>query len=132
MEQTFAIIKPDAVQKNLNDLILERIQKEGFEILQMKKIKMSVEQAAQFYEMHNKRSFFNELVDFMTSGEVVVMVLEKENAILEWRKLMGETDPKNASPNTLRKLYGSDVGKNAVHGSDSLINAQREIKLFFE
>ena len=130
-ERTFAIIKPDAVQLGYTDAIISRIQNDGFKILEMKRFQMERELAEKFYAVHNQRPFFQELVNFMTSGEVVVLALEKSNAVLDWRKLMGSTNPKNAEPNSLRQLFGTDIGRNAVHGSDSSENAKIELSLFF-
>ncbi len=131
MEKTFAIIKPDAVKAKNAGKIIDRIEQEGFEIIGMKKINLSQEQAETFYEVHKERPFFAELVKFMTSGPVVVMTLQKENAIKAWRDLMGATDPAEADNNTLRKLYGSNKGENATHGSDAPETAAVEIKFFF-
>lgn len=131
MEQTFAIIKPDAVKAKNAGKIIDRIEQEGFEILGMKKINLSQEQAETFYEVHKERPFFVELVKFMTSGPVVVMTLQKENAIKAWRDLMGSTDPAEADRHTLRKLYGTSKGENATHGSDASETAAVEIKFFF-
>ncbi len=131
MEKTFAIIKPDAVKAKNAGKIINRIEKEGFEILGMKKIHLSKDQAEQFYAVHKERPFYGELVEFMTSGPVVVMTLQKENAIKAWRDLMGATDPAEAGENTLRKLYGSNKGENATHGSDAPETAAEEIKFFF-
>ena len=131
MEKTFAIIKPDAVKAKNAGKIIDRIEKEGFEILGMKKIHLSKDQAEQFYAVHKERPFYGELVEFMTSGPVVVMTLQKENAIKAWRDLMGATDPAEAGENTLRKLYGSNKGENATHGSDAPETAAEEIKFFF-
>lgn len=131
MERTLAIIKPDAVEAKNSGKIIDRIEKESFKIVAMKKIQMTKQQAEGFYEVHKGRPFFDELVTFMISGPVVVMVLEKENAVKSWRDLMGSTDSKEAASNTIRKLYGTDKGKNATHGSDSLENAKKEIQFFF-
>lgn len=131
MEKTFAIIKPDAVKAKSAGKIIDRIEAEGFNILGMKKIHMSQEQAETFYGVHKERPFFGELVKFMTSGPVIVMTLQKDGAIKAWRDLMGATDPAEASENTLRKLYGSNKGENATHGSDAPETAAEEIKFFF-
>lgn len=130
-ELTFAIIKPDAVAAHNSGKIIDRIEKEGFKILGMKKCKLNRAQAEIFYEVHKSRPFFGELVDFMVSGPVVVMTLQKENAIAAWRDLMGSTNPASANEGTLRKEFGANIGNNAVHGSDSKDNARREIALFF-
>ena len=131
MEKTFAIIKPDAVKAKSAGKIIDRIEAEGFNILGMKKIHLSQEQAETFYGVHKERPFFGELVKFMTSGPVVVMTLQKDGAIKAWRDLMGATDPAQAEENTLRKLYGSNKGENATHGSDAPETAAEEIKFFF-
>jgi nucleoside-diphosphate kinase len=131
MERTLAIIKPDAVRAKNAGKIIDRIEAEGFTIVGMKKINLSTKQAEDFYAVHNGKPFYAELVEFMTSGPVVVMALEKSNAIQAWRDLMGSTDPVKAAPNTLRKLYGTNVGVNATHGSDAVQTAAVEIKFFF-
>jgi nucleoside-diphosphate kinase len=131
IEKTLAIIKPDAVKAGHIGDIISRIEQEGFNILGMKKIFITKAQAAEFYAIHKDKPFFVELVEFMTSGPVVVMALEKENAIKAWRDLMGATNPEKAEPNTLRKLYGTNVGSNATHGSDASETAQIELGLFF-
>ncbi len=131
IEKTFAIIKPDAVKAKHIGNIISRIEQEGFNILGMKKIHITKPQAAEFYAVHQGKPFFAELVEFMTSGPVVVMALEKENAIKAWRDLMGATNPEKAEPNTLRKLYGTNVGSNATHGSDAPETAKIELTLFF-
>ena len=131
MEKTFAIIKPDAVKAKNAGKIVDRIEQEGFNILGMKKIQMTKALAEEFYAVHKERPFFGELVNFMTSGPVVVMALEKDNAIQAWRDLMGTTDPAQAAPNTLRILFGTSKGCNATHGSDAPETAKQEIKLFF-
>lgn len=131
MEKTFAIIKPDAVKAKYTGKIIDRIEAEGFEILGMKKLHMSKHQAEQFYAVHSERGFFGELVDFMSSGPVVVMTLQKDGAIKAWRDLMGATDPAKAEANTLRKEFGASVGENATHGSDAPETAAQEIAFFF-
>lgn len=131
IEQTLAIIKPDAVAAKNSGKIIDRIEQEGFNILAMKKITLSKEQSEKFYEIHKDRVFFKELVEFMTSGPVVIMVLEKENAIKAWRDLMGSTDPKQAAEATIRNLYGTNISKNAVHGSDGKETAKTEVAFFF-
>ncbi len=131
IEQTLAIIKPDAVLSHYTGKIIDRIEQEGFTILDMRKVYLEREQAEKFYEVHKGKSFYNQLVDYMTSGPVVVMILEKLNAITEWRDLMGATDPAKAKEGTIRKQFGTDIGKNAVHGSDSSAAATTEIKFFF-
>jgi len=130
-EQTYAMIKPDAVEaKHVGDII-SRIEKDGFNILGLKMGAMEVELAEEFYGVHQEKPFFNELVEFITSGSVVAMVLEKENAINAWRELMGDTDPAKAPENSLRKLYGTSIGNNAAHGSDAPETAEIEIALIF-
>ena len=131
MEQTLSIIKPDAVKKNVIGKIVDRFESNGLRIAAMKKLQLTPEIAGEFYEVHKERPFFGELVEFMTSGPVVVMVLEGENAVAKNRELMGATDPKEAAPGTIRADFAESIDANAVHGSDSLENAQREIKFFF-
>ncbi len=131
LQQTLAIIKPDAVSKNLIGKIIERIEAEGIKIVAMKMIKMTKEQAKGFYYVHKEKPFYESLTDFMSSGPCVVMVLEGENVIERYRKLMGATDPSKAEPGTIRKEFATDVEKNAVHGSDSPESAEFEIKYFF-
>ena len=131
IERTLAIIKPDAVSAHYTGKIIDRIDQEGFTVTDLRKVTLEREHAEKFYEMHKGKPFFNQLVDYMSSGPIVVMILEKLNAIPEWRKLMGATDPAKATEGTIRKLFGTDITKNAVHGSDSTDAAQREIKFFF-
>jgi len=131
MERTLSIIKPDAVAKNVIGKIIDRFETNGLRIAAMKKIKLSKEDASKFYEVHKERPFFNDLVEYMTSGPVVVMVLEGENAVAKNRELMGATDPKEAAPGTIRADFAESIEANAVHGSDSLENAQKEIAFFF-
>ncbi|BCD67549.1 nucleoside-diphosphate kinase [Nitratiruptor sp. YY09-18] len=131
MERTLSIIKPDAVAKNVIGKIIDRFETNGLRIAAMKKIKLTREDAAKFYEVHKERPFFNDLVEYMTSGPVVVMVLEGENAVSKNRELMGATDPKEAAPGTIRADFAESIEANAVHGSDSLENAQKEIAFFF-
>lgn len=131
MERTFAIIKPDAVKALSSGKIIDRIEQEGFNIVGMKKIQMTKTLAGEFYAVHKGRSFYDELVEFMISGPVVMMVLEKENAIQAWRDLMGTTDPAQSGPGTLRKLFGTSRGCNATHGSDAPETAMQEIALMF-
>jgi nucleoside-diphosphate kinase len=130
-ERTLAIIKPDAVKKNVIGEIIAMITKAGFSILAMRMTKLSVAQASAFYEVHKERPFYGESVDYMCSGKVVAIALEKENAIEDYRKLIGSTDPKEAAEGTVRKLYGESKSFNAVHGSDSAENGIREIGFFF-
>jgi nucleoside-diphosphate kinase len=131
MEQTLSIIKPDAVAKNVIGKIIDRFESNGLRIAAMKKIKLSKEDAAKFYEVHKERPFFNDLCEYMSSGPVVVMVLEGENAVKKNRELMGATDPKEAAPGTIRADFAESIEANAVHGSDSLENAKKEIAFFF-
>ncbi len=131
MEQTLSIIKPDAVQKNVIGKIVDRFESNGLRIAAMKKIRLSRNDAKEFYAVHKERPFFNDLVDFMVSGPVVVMVLEGLNAVAKNRELMGATNPKEAAAGTIRADFADSIDANAVHGSDSLENAQREIAFFF-
>lgn len=131
MERTLSIIKPDAVKGQHIGEIIARFEKEGLRIAAAKKVLLSRPVAEGFYAEHSARGFFGELVDFMTSGPVVVMVLEGENAIARNREIMGATNPANAAEGTLRKLYAASVGENAVHGSDSPASAAREVAYFF-
>ena len=131
MERTFAIIKPDAVERNLIGKILERIESNGFKIAAMKKIQLSKAQAEGFYYVHKARPFFGSLTEFMCSGPVVLLVLEKEGAISAWRDLMGATNPEEAGAGTIRKDFALNIEKNSTHGSDSAENAVFEISYFF-
>ena len=131
MERTFAIIKPDAVERNLIGKILERIESNGFKIAAMKKNQLSKAQAEGFYHVHKERPFFASLTEFMCSGPVVLLVLEKEGAISAWRNLMGATNPEEAAEGTIRSDYAESLGENTVHGSDSTENASIEIAYFF-
>jgi len=131
IERTLAIIKPDAVKKNVVGEIIAMITKTGFRILGMKMTKISKVQAGAFYEVHKERPFYGELVDYMSSGSIVPIALEKENAIEDYRKLIGNTDPTEAEEGTVRKLYGESKAINAVHGSDSVENGKKEIGFFF-
>lgn len=131
MERTFGIIKPDAVAKGHAGAILAAIEENGFTLVGFKKTRLSVAQAQAFYAVHKERPFYNDLVKFMTEGPVVVMVLEKENAIAEWRKLMGATNPEKADAGTLRKRFAENIERNAVHGSDAPETAAVEIPFFF-
>ena len=129
--KTFAIIKPDAVKNNSTGLIFDHILKSGFKVLSAKLIKMTVTQAEGFYAIHAKKPFFTELTKFMSSGQCMVLALEKENAVIEWRNTIGATNPEEADEGTIRRLYASSIGENAVHGSDSNENAEKEIAFFF-
>jgi nucleoside-diphosphate kinase len=131
IERTFSIIKPDATARNVTGAINAMIEKAGLRIVAQKRIKMSREQAETFYAVHRARPFFGELVDFMTSGPVVVQVLEGENAVATYRDLMGATDPAKAAPRTIRKVHAISIGENSVHGSDAADTAQKEIAQFF-
>ena len=131
MEQTLSIIKPDAVKKGVIGKIVDRFESNGLRIAAMKKMQLSEEKAGGFYEVHKERPFYGELVEFMTSGPVVVMVLEGENAMAKNRDLMGATNPKEAAEGTIRADFAESIDANAVHGSDSLENAAIEIKFFF-
>ena len=132
IEQTLSIIKPDAVERNLQDQIKQEFINKGFEIIKEKKIHISKEEAEKFYKVHESKPFYNDLCNYLSSGPIVVMILEGKNAVLANRKLMGATDPKKAEENTIRKLYGISIDKNSVHGSDSLENAKQEIDFFFK
>lgn len=131
IEHTFAMIKPDAVSAKDTGKIIDLIEKNDFTVLRMIKGQLSKDMAALFYDIHKDKPFFNEMIDFVTSGPVIIMALEKENAIKAWRDLMGATDPLKAEEGTIRKLFGTSIGKNAVHGSDAPETAARELMLFF-
>jgi nucleoside-diphosphate kinase len=130
-ERTFSIIKPDATKRNLTGKINAVIEDAGLRIVAQRRIRMTDEQARTFYEVHKERPFYGELVEFMTSGPVVVQVLEGDNAVAKYREVMGATNPAQAADGTIRKLYANNVGENSVHGSDSLENAKIEIAQFF-
>ncbi len=132
VERTFSIIKPNAVKKNVMGDIIHHFETNGLKVAAAKLVNMSESKAKEFYAEHKERPFFGELVEFMTSGPVLLMVLAGENAVAKNRELMGATDPKKAAPGTIRAKHGDSVGANAVHGSDSPASAQREIALFFE
>jgi nucleoside-diphosphate kinase len=131
MEKTLGIIKPDGVSRNLTGEVLSRIEKDGFVIRAVKMIRMSKEQAEGFYAVHIGKPFFESVTDFMSSGPCVVMVIEGDDAVSRYRRLMGSTDPEKAEGETIRKLYGSNIERNVVHGSDSRENAEKEIRYFF-
>jgi nucleoside-diphosphate kinase len=131
IERTFSIIKPDATARNLTGAINAMIEEAGLRIIAQKRTRISREQAETFYAVHRQRPFFRELVEFMTSGPVVVQVLEGENAIVRYREIMGATDPAKAAPGTIRKVYAKSLGENSVHGSDAPDTAQQEITQFF-
>ena len=130
-ERTFSILKPDATERNLTGRINAVIEEAGLRIVAQRRIRMSRDQAEKFYEIHRERPFFGELVDFMTSGPVVVQVLEGDNAVARYREVMGATNPAQAADGTIRKLFARSVGENSVHGSDSAENAAIEIRQFF-
>ena len=132
LEQTLSIIKPDAVERNLDNEIKEMFKNKGFKILQDKKIQIEKSEAEKFYKVHETKPFYNDLCAYLSSGPIVVMILEKENAILDNRELMGATNPKEAIDGTIRKKYGLSIDKNSVHGSDSVENAKIEIDFFFK
>jgi len=129
--RTFTMIKPDAMKKGHAGAIIDRIIKEGFRIVAMKMTKLSPEKAGEFYAIHKARPFYQELVDFMSSGPIVAAILEKPDAVASFRRLIGATDPAKADPGTIRKLYADSVGENAIHGSDSDENAKIEGDFFF-
>ena len=131
LEQTLSIIKPDAVERNLDSEIKEMFKNKGFSILKEKKIQIDKSEAEKFYKVHETKPFYNDLCSYLSSGPIVVMVLEKNNAIKENRTLMGSTNPKEAGEGTIRKKYGLSIDKNSVHGSDSIENAKIEIDFFF-
>ena len=132
IEQTLSIIKPDAVERNLDNEIKEIFKNKGFTILKEKKIQIEKIEAEKFYKVHETKPFYNDLCSYLSSGPIVVMVLEKENAVLGNRELMGATNPKDAIEGTIRKRYGISIDKNSVHGSDSIENAKIEINFFFK
>ena len=132
LEQTLSIIKPDAVERNLDNEIKEMFKNKGFKIVKEKKIQIEKIEAEKFYKVHETKPFYNDLCTYLSSGPIVVMILEKENAVLANRELMGATNPKDAEHNTIRKLYGISIDKNSVHGSDSVENAKIEIDFFFK
>tara|TARA_B100001996_G_scaffold324081_1_gene269460 strand:- start:382 stop:783 length:402 start_codon:yes stop_codon:yes gene_type:complete len=132
MERTLSIIKPDAVERNLVEEIKTIFLENELEIKDSKKIHISKEEASEFYKVHQSKPFYDKLCSYLSSGPIVVMILEGKDAILENRRIMGATDPKNADSNTIRKLYGISIDKNSVHGSDSLDNAKKEINFFFK
>ena len=131
-EQTLSIIKPDAVERNLDNEIKEMFKNKGFSIIKEKKIQIEKLEAEKFYKIHETKPFYNDLCAYLSSGPIVVMVLEKENAVLDNRELMGATNPNDAEEGTIRKKYGISIDKNSVHGSDSVENAKIEIDFFFK
>ena len=132
LEQTLSIIKPDAVERNLENEIKEMFKNKGFNIIKDKKIQIVKSEAELFYKIHETKPFYNDLCTYLSSGPIVVMVLEKENAVLDNRELMGATKPEEAAEGTIRKKYGISIDKNSVHGSDSVENAKIEIDFFFK
>tara|TARA_B110000914_G_scaffold215002_1_gene218483 strand:- start:670 stop:1080 length:411 start_codon:yes stop_codon:yes gene_type:complete len=132
VEQTLSIIKPDAVERNLIDQIKSIFEKNNLKIKDSKKIHISKDEAAEFYKVHQSKPFYNDLCEYLSSGPIVVMILEGDNAISANRKIMGATNPKDADPETIRKIYGISIDKNSVHGSDSPNNAKKEIEFFFK
>ena len=132
VEQTLSIIKPDAVERNLENEIKEMFKNNGFNILKEKKIQIAKSEAEQFYKVHETKPFYKDLCAYLSSGPIIVMVLEKDDALLSNRKLMGATNPKDAEEGTIRKKYGISIDKNSVHGSDSVENAKIEIDFFFK
>ena len=132
LEQTLSIIKPDAVERNLENEIKEMFKNKGFNIVKDKKIQIVKSEAEQFYKVHETKPFYNDLCAYLSSGPIIVMILEKENAVLGNRELMGATNPKDAEEGTIRKKYGISIDKNSVHGSDSVENAKIEIDFFFK
>jgi len=132
LEQTLSIIKPDAVERNLENKIKSFFVEKNLKILKSKKIKVSKEEASEFYKVHQTKPFYDALCDYLSSGPIIVMILEGENAVLKNRELMGATDPLKAKEGTLRKMYGISIDKNSVHGSDSVENAKTEINFFFK
>ena len=131
IEQTLSIIKPDAVERDLQNKIKDEYVKSGFAIIKEKKLHITKTEAEEFYKVHQTKPFYNDLCEYLSSGPIFVMILEKINAILDNRELMGATDPKKAAEDTIRKKYGISIDKNSVHGSDSLENAKKEIQFFF-
>tara|TARA_Y100001980_G_C14373416_1_gene177649 strand:- start:187 stop:597 length:411 start_codon:yes stop_codon:yes gene_type:complete len=132
IEQTLSIIKPDAVERNLDNEIKKIFLTKGFKIIKEKKVQIEKSEAEKFYKVHETKPFYNDLCSYLSSGPIVVMVLEKENAVLDNRNLMGATNPKEALDGTIRKKYGISIDKNSVHGSDSIENANIEIEFFFK
>ena len=132
IEQTLSIIKPDAVERNLVEEIKNILIKNKLNIKESKKIHITKDEAAEFYKVHQSKPFYNDLCAYLSSGPIIVMILEGENAVLANRKIMGATNPKDADDNTIRKLYGISIDKNSVHGSDSIENAKKEIEFFFK
>ena len=132
LERTLSIIKPDAVERNLVEEIKKIFINNNLNIKEIKKIHITKDEASEFYKVHQSKPFYNDLCNYLSSGPIVVLILEGQNAVLENRKLMGATNPKDAEENTIRKLFGISIDKNSVHGSDSIENAQKEIEFFFK
>jgi len=132
IERTLSIIKPDAIERNLENNIKDFFEKNNFKILKTKKVKISKEEALEFYKVHQTKPFYGDLCNYLSSGPIVVMILEGENAISKNRQLMGSTDPTTAEEGTLRKMYGISIDKNSIHGSDSIENAKIEMDFFFK
>jgi len=132
MEKTLSIIKPDAVERNLENKIISFFLEKNLKISKKKKIKISKEEASEFYKVHQTKPFYDSLCEYLSSGPIIVMILEGENAVSKNRQLMGATDPLKAEEGTLRKMYGISIDKNSVHGSDSIVNAKTEIDFFFK
>ena len=132
LEQTLSIIKPDAVERNLTEKIKTFLLNNDLKIKDSKKIHLTKDEAAEFYKVHQSKPFYNDLCSYLSSGPIVVMILEGKDAVLSYRKIMGATDPKNADEGTIRKLFGISIDKNSVHGSDSTDNAKKEINFFFK
>ena len=132
IEQTLSIIKPDAMERSLDGEIKLMFEKDGFKIAKEKKIQLAKHEAEQFYKVHETKPFYNDLCEYLSSGPIMVMILEKENAVLANRELMGDTNPKDAKEGTIRKKFGISIDKNSVHGSDSVENAKIEIDFFFK
>ena len=132
IEQTLSIIKPDAVERNLEENIKKIFKENNLNIKESKKIQITKDEAGEFYKVHQSKPFYNDLCAYLSSGPIVVLILEGENAVSAYRKLMGATNPKDAEENTIRKLYGISIDKNSVHGSDSPDNAKKEIEFFFK
>ena len=132
MEQTLSIIKPDAVERNLDNEIKKIFKSDGFKIIKDKKIQITKSEAENFYKVHQTKPFYNDLCAYLSSGPIIVMILEKENAVISSRKIMGATNPKDAEDGTIRKKYGISIDKNSIHGSDSSNNAKIEINFFFK
>lgn len=131
IEKTLSIIKPDAIKRNLIGNIIKKIEEQDLVPIEMKMLKLSENESSKFYEIHKEKPFFTQLVDYMTSGKIIVMILEGDNAVNKYRDLIGSTDPNKAKEGSIRKLYALNTTQNSVHGSDSLENAKREIEFFF-